>query len=97
MFGHGGVVKDLRYVTEATHGIFDDIVLRGVYSGVGMVSFGDVLNEDDSRDIQSYVLQAANETWDAQQSEGSAWTGFVEGVYEVLSGIVAWGARPVSE
>ncbi|GAB1262886.1 PQQ-dependent dehydrogenase, methanol/ethanol family [Aurantivibrio plasticivorans] len=52
----GGVIADLRFMGEAKHAMFNDIVLGGVFSDLGMVSFADVMDENDTAAIQAYVL-----------------------------------------
>jgi len=92
-FGAGGVVQDLRYISADTHEIFEEIVLRGAYTGLGMVSFADVLSESDARDVQNYLLNAANDTWEQQNASGW-WHEFVDGFYEWAGGVLAWVAAP---
>jgi len=58
-----GGVKDLRHMTAATHGKFNDIVLRGLYLDKGMASFADLLSEDDAEAIHAYLIARANEDW----------------------------------
>lgn len=52
-------VPDLRYMTEATHGEFEDIVLRGTREDKGMVSYADVLSAEEVRLIQLYLVSSA--------------------------------------
>lgn len=79
--GSGGVVQDLRYLDNAKHQIFKQIVLEGVYSSLGMVSFAEQLDEEDANNIQHYLIQQGNLTWDAQNSSGW-WHEFSEWFYE---------------
>jgi quinohemoprotein ethanol dehydrogenase len=79
--GSGGVVQDLRYLDNAKHQIFKQIVLEGVYSGLGMVSFAEQLDEGDADNIQHYLIQQGNLTWEAQNSSGW-WHEFSEWFYE---------------
>ena len=88
-FGAGGAIKDLRYLSAGTHEIFDAIVLGGAYSGIGMVSFADQLTSEDTHDIQNYVLDAANTTWELQNASGW-WHGLVTWFYELIAGVIAW-------
>lgn len=55
----GGVISDLRHMGEEKHGLFKDIVLGGIFKTVGMVSFADVLDEEEVENIQAYVLDQA--------------------------------------
>jgi mono/diheme cytochrome c family protein len=43
------------------HAIFKEIVYDGVIHGAGMPRMGDLLTEQDVRDIQAYVISRANE------------------------------------
>ncbi|MFV0477714.1 MAG: PQQ-dependent dehydrogenase, methanol/ethanol family [Parahaliea sp.] len=65
----GGVTPDLRYSSEATHEIWNDIVLKGVLSPLGMVSFAKYLSEDDAQAVRQYTLQEANKLYQRQQAE----------------------------
>jgi quinohemoprotein ethanol dehydrogenase len=68
--GVPGALPDLRYMSPATHQIFDAIVLDGVLSSVGMVGFDHLLSKKDADDLHHYLTAAANEVWSAQNSEG---------------------------
>lgn len=65
-FGRGEL-PDLRRLSPATHRIFYDIVLRGVYAPMGMGRFDDVLSPQDAQDVHAFLVDQA---WDAyaQQS-----------------------------
>jgi quinohemoprotein ethanol dehydrogenase len=58
-----GGMKDLRYMTAETHAAFNDIVLRGTRSELGMASFADLLTEQDAEAVHAYVIARANEDW----------------------------------
>ena len=58
-----GGVKDLRHMTQDTHGKFKQIVLEGLYVDKGMASFADLISEDDAEKIHSYLIARANEDW----------------------------------
>ncbi|HSG33602.1 MAG TPA: PQQ-dependent dehydrogenase, methanol/ethanol family [Sphingomonadaceae bacterium] len=58
-----GGVKDLRHMDRETHAKFAEIVLEGLYLEKGMANFDDILSEQDSRDIHSYLIARANEDW----------------------------------
>lgn len=79
--GSGGVVQDLRYINNATHQIFNQIVLEGVYSGLGMVSFAHVLDEEQADNVHHYLIDQANLTWEAQNASGW-WHDFTQWFYE---------------
>ena len=57
----GGVVPDLRMLTAEKHSIFKEIVYDGVIHGAGMPRLGDLVSEQDVRDIQAYVISRANQ------------------------------------
>jgi quinohemoprotein ethanol dehydrogenase len=57
----GGVVPDLRMLPAEKHAIFKEIVYDGVIHGAGMPRLGDLLTEQDVRDIQAYVIERANQ------------------------------------
>jgi quinohemoprotein ethanol dehydrogenase len=64
----GGVVPDLRRLPAAKHGLFKEIVFDGVIHSAGMPRMGDLLTEQDVRDIQAYVIQRAREDRAAGQA-----------------------------
>jgi quinohemoprotein ethanol dehydrogenase len=57
----GGVIPDLRMLPAEKHALFKEIVYDGVVHGAGMPRLGDLLTEQDVRDIQAYVISRANE------------------------------------
>ena len=57
----GGVIADLRYTDKATHKLWDEIVLGGLFKSAGMVSFAEILSKDDSDAIQAYVIKRAHD------------------------------------
>jgi PQQ-dependent dehydrogenase (methanol/ethanol family) len=84
-----GVVPDLRNLSAEKHLIFSNIVLDGVFEDVGMVAFRDVLSEQDARAIQAYVLEAANDRWEADQQPGW-WRALVGWVLDLVAAVVVW-------
>jgi alcohol dehydrogenase (cytochrome c)/quinohemoprotein ethanol dehydrogenase len=56
----GGPIPDIRS-TYALHDPEDwnEIILEGALSDLGMVSFKDVLSEDDAQNIRAYVIDRA--------------------------------------
>ena len=59
----GSGVPDLRYSSAQVHKEFAEIVLDGARESRGMPSYKDLLNRDQARAIQAYVLsRAANST-----------------------------------
>jgi quinohemoprotein ethanol dehydrogenase len=78
-----GVVADLRYMSEGSYQVFDDIVLKGIFSGLGMVSFADELDENDTKDIRHYLTKVANEKWDDDQASDT-WIQIRNGFYDMV-------------
>jgi quinohemoprotein ethanol dehydrogenase len=54
-----GVIPDLRHSAAGVHESWDAIVRGGILSGAGMAGFADVLDAQDARDIQVYVVSRA--------------------------------------
>jgi quinohemoprotein ethanol dehydrogenase len=52
----GGAIADLRYASEATFAIFDQIVRGDVYSGLGMPDLSEVVTEGETEAIRNYLL-----------------------------------------
>ena len=57
----GGVLPDLRMLTREKHAVFKEIVYDGAIHGAGMPRMGDLLSEQDVRDIQAYLVTRANQ------------------------------------
>ena len=58
-------VPDLRYATADVHKQFEAIVIEGARESRGMPSFKDLLNADQVRAIQAYVLLRAKDSVEA--------------------------------
>jgi quinohemoprotein ethanol dehydrogenase len=58
-----GGVKDLRFMTPATHAAFNEIVLEGTLVNEGMASFADILTPANVEDVHAYLIARANEDW----------------------------------
>ncbi len=67
-----GGVKDLRYMSPATHKDFLDIVIGGKRAQNGMASFADTLSRDDAEAIHQYLISRANADWEGPSAAGSA-------------------------
>ncbi len=67
----GGLVADLRYMSPESHKQFKNIVLGGVLSSVGMVSFADQIDANDADAIHSYIISAAHLQW--QEDNAAPW------------------------
>ncbi|HVO46535.1 MAG TPA: PQQ-binding-like beta-propeller repeat protein, partial [Steroidobacteraceae bacterium] len=53
------VLPDLRHLSAGKHGIFSDIVLKGVLAPAGMGPFDDVMTQADVETVQAYILDEA--------------------------------------
>ncbi len=58
-----GGVADLRHMDADAHGLFNRIVLDGLYLEKGMARFDDLLDEEEVEAIHAYVIARANEDW----------------------------------
>jgi quinohemoprotein ethanol dehydrogenase len=63
VFGRG-VLPDLRRMSPATHGIFNEIVLRGAYRSKGMARFDDILDETTAGAIHEYLISEAGREYE---------------------------------
>lgn len=68
VFGRGEL-PDLRRLAAATHTVFYDIVLRGIYAARGMGRFDDVLSRQDASDLHAFLVERA---WDAYRHQRGA-------------------------
>jgi quinohemoprotein ethanol dehydrogenase len=57
-----GSLPDLRYASAQVHEQFEKIVLGGARAPLGMPGFGDLLNVEQAKAIQQYVLWRAHES-----------------------------------
>ena len=57
-----GPVPDLRYASKEIHDDFENIVLGGSRASAGMPSFKNILNAEQVRAIQAYVVSRARES-----------------------------------
>lgn len=69
----GKAVPDLRWIAPAFHENFKPIVLGGALKGLGMVGFGDVLNEQDADAIHAYILDKANDAKEKRDNPDPEW------------------------
>ena len=53
------LLPDLRRLSPATHRLFYEIVLSGLYQGKGMARWDDVLTRADAEDIHAYLVDQA--------------------------------------
>jgi quinohemoprotein ethanol dehydrogenase len=67
----GSGVPDLRHSTAQTHAIFSEIVLEGRLIPAGMPKFDDVLEPDEVRGIQAWILEQARAASAAASPEAS--------------------------
>ena len=68
----GGLLPDLRYLTELDTGQWLGIVRDGAYQSLGMVSFGKEVSQQDVSDIRAYVIFRANETVQQEKAKAAA-------------------------
>ncbi len=68
----GGITPDLRYSGEGIHAIWQDIVIGGVLSQVGMVGFKDYISADDAEAVRQYVLAEASRLYEEKQVGAAA-------------------------
>ncbi len=66
------VIPDLRLMSPERHAAFEDIVLRGIFSGVGMPNFGDNLTSEQAALIHAYIVSEAQAGYDEQEAETPA-------------------------
>ncbi|MEM9173058.1 MAG: PQQ-dependent dehydrogenase, methanol/ethanol family [Pseudomonadota bacterium] len=59
----GGLIPDLRYLSEQKHDIFSAIVGDGVLEKAGMPGFGHFLSDADIEQVRAYVIYEANREW----------------------------------
>ena len=65
-----GLVPDLRYsFALADDQLFHDIVIGGDLSANGMVSFKDVLTDEDAEAVRAYLIARANEDKQALETQ----------------------------
>ncbi|HSG88037.1 MAG TPA: PQQ-dependent dehydrogenase, methanol/ethanol family [Pseudomonadales bacterium] len=56
----GGLTPDLRWSSAGIHAVWQQIVIEGALSSVGMVGFADYLSSEDAEAIRQYVLSEAH-------------------------------------
>jgi len=92
--GPQNIVKDLRYMNETSHALFDEIVLGGVLRGIGMISFSEVLDEKDSQDIHNYLIERSNDLWE-ERDNNMNWIKSSElFIYELIASALSWLLEP---
>ena len=64
-----GVVPDLRYLGQAKHALFDQIVREGLLRAAGMPRFDDLLSKEDTDAIQAHLIDAAWRAYNAEQAK----------------------------
>ena len=67
-----GPIPDLRYASKEVHDQFEQIVLGGTREMLGMPSFKKILNGEQLRAIQAYVLSRAAESSKAAEPSGGS-------------------------
>ena len=64
--GYGNSPPDLRYMTKEKHAQWDEVVMAGSRTALGMPSFSAWLGKDDSKALQAFVIDQANIAWSAR-------------------------------
>ena len=93
-FGPKNIIKDLRYMDQATHALFDQIVLGGILTDIGMISFSEVLDQQSSHDIQNYLIDVSNDLWSEQQDRSEWFESLKLFTFELIADIVGWSINP---
>ena len=84
-----GSAPDLRHLPKQWHDNFQNVVLNGMMAQAGMPGFDDVLNEEDTRFVQSYIIYRSHEDRRLKASSG-AWLSVKEWVYERVAVVLRW-------
>jgi len=84
----GGILPDLRYMQPGTHQLFNQIVIDGIFNDIGMISFADVLTEEDASAIHDHLIEQAHQLLEYEASS-DWWKATQTWVYEQLSTIIA--------
>jgi quinohemoprotein ethanol dehydrogenase len=63
---HAGIYPNLGAMSDATHALFDRIVLNGLFTFGGMARFDDLLTETDSQAIHEHLIAVQAEAYAAQ-------------------------------
>ena len=66
---HMSLHPDLAKMTMGTHQIFNDILIKGVFSSVGMASFDNSLSEQDVDAIHQYLIRQQKDLYQEQVNE----------------------------
>jgi len=69
----GTAIPDLRHMSPDRRNGFKPIVLGGALKSVGMVSFADVLNEEQVDSIYAYLVEEANKDKDLRDNPPPQW------------------------
>lgn len=84
-----GVIADLRYMSEGSHQAFGDIVRKGIFSALGMVSFDKVIDEQGAVDVQNYIIEVANDKWEDDQSS-EVWINTRDWFFDLIGTAASW-------
>jgi PQQ-dependent dehydrogenase (methanol/ethanol family) len=84
----GGTLSDLRWLPDARHDLFSQIVIEGLFEPMGMPRFGDILTPADAAAIQAYVIDKAHT--DHAILDAPAWLRPIqESWYRLLAWVIA--------
>jgi len=64
----GGIVPDLRYMSESVHKSFHAIVLGGALFKAGMPAYGQIMSADEADATHAYIIDRAQKAWDQQSA-----------------------------
>ena len=81
-------------MNEATHTLFDEIVLDGIFRSIGMISFRDVLDQNDSQDIHNYLIERSNDLWEQREDHISWIKSSKLFIYELIASFAGWLIEP---
>lgn len=86
----GGVIPDLRYLTEEKYKIWDAIVRGGILRNKGMVSFAQSLTQEETDAIKAYMIERSHHLKDAleEEQQGGLWYKMKTIYYKTLGGLM---------
>lgn len=68
-----GTVPDLRFMHESFHKTFNDIVIGGALKDRGMVSFAQVMDQQQVDAVHAYILDEANKEKERNENPQPSW------------------------
>ncbi|MFT5033555.1 MAG: quinohemoprotein ethanol dehydrogenase [Bermanella sp.] len=87
-----GSVPDLRHLEAIWHENFNAVVLDGLMEKAGMPRFDEVLDAEQARKVQAFIIERAHEDHDLRQEQG--WFADLKNaVVDVFARFTAWIIR----